>query len=817
MNRRIFLKTGLAAGATASLQRVLFLPEAAAETPATGQLSAQMIWCKEQTRIPALRQGKALGIASSGPGNPLIEDADQHAVFIREFDLDSVPAHASIRIFAYTRYRLHVNGAYMGRGPGRFQNQRPEYDTREIGMELRPGKNTVALLVHCDAPTGRIMRHAPGFAAMLTLGEGEGAARIASDSSWRARPEFSFGPREEAWASIQEHIDARRGSDWSNPGFSAAQWPAAIPVGGPDFFPVWPRTTPLQMEKRRAWSAANSSLPFSLEPSKDLVLDLPEIVQAYHDLEFDAEEGSEIETTYLLPEGESSGTSSYIARAGVQTWMGGDTFAFKQLSLRLKSGRAVMRRAEAVEMRYPFERAGSFECNDDSLNRIWLICARSLELLSEDSYVDCADRERVEWTDDSPPAFDCTRTMMRGPDDGDKTYWGDNRLLAGLLRRIALTQQADGQMKAHSCSERWDIHAIMEDRSCDWVSQLREYFESSSDLALVRELWPALNRLLRWFLSRQTPRGLVLAREWEVWDNPLRYQVCEGAGLNALFYRALRDAAWLGVQIGETTQADIYASSANKLRDDFNRELWNSREGAYDSALFGPGSRTAEQLNGKVFPGPIVNGRFHPVVQAELLALYAGIVPQERLDSVRRYVLGHVSEVTGIMSHYYLFDALYKMQKPEMDADVLSRIRTGWKAQMESPWQTTWEDLQGGSKAHIYGIVPGAFLTAYVLGARREGPVSARSIVIEPRCGGLRRAQGIAVTEFGPVTVDWKILEDESFELNWDCPTECHTVVRLYHRGRSASVTLDGAIHTAQRAGDFLELSVTPGKHTLRM
>jgi hypothetical protein len=92
----MFLKTGLAVGATASLQRVLFLPDAAAETPATGQLSAQMIWCDEQTRIPALRLGNAVGIASSGPGNPLTEDADQHAVFIREFDLDSVPAHASI-------------------------------------------------------------------------------------------------------------------------------------------------------------------------------------------------------------------------------------------------------------------------------------------------------------------------------------------------------------------------------------------------------------------------------------------------------------------------------------------------------------------------------------------------------------------------------------------------------------------------------------------------------------------------------------------------------------------------------------------------
>jgi len=55
----------------------------------------------------------------------------------------------------------------------------------------------------------------------------------------------------------------------------------------------------------------------------------------------------------------------------------------------------------------------------------------------------------------------------------------------------------------------------MEDRSCDWVIQLRQYVESSGDVALVNELWPALTRLMEWFMSRRSARGLVLAREWE--------------------------------------------------------------------------------------------------------------------------------------------------------------------------------------------------------------------------------------------------------------------------------------------------------------
>ena len=218
-----------------------------------------------------------------------------------------------------------------------------------------------------------------------------------------------------------------------------------------------------------------------------------------------------------------------------------------------------------------------------------------------------------------------TRVTMRGPDEGGREFWGDNRLLKGLLRRIAATQQSDGQMKAHSCSERWDIHAIMEDRSCDWVVQLREYFESSGDGTLVRELWPALMRLMGWFLERRTARGLVLARDWEVWDNPLRYQVCEGAGLNALVYRALSNAAWLGRQIGEEGAAGLLEAEAGKLRATFNALLWSSAEGSYFGGLFGPGSKTAERLDGKMFAGPFVDGHYQPTAQAARLRCMRGL------------------------------------------------------------------------------------------------------------------------------------------------------------------------------------------------
>jgi len=839
--RRNFLKSTLAAGVTLSCPSATFLANAEAGSDAGSEaspddLNAHLIWSRESVPVPVLREGHAVDIASSGNGNLPAPVADLHSIFVKDFHLDALPDSARIRLFAYTRYRLYINGKYLGRGPSRFQNQRPEYDTRNILAALHTGANRIAVLVHRDAPTGRIMRHSPGFAAVLELSQSGKTRVIPTDPTWLSAPDPSFGPRNEAWASIEEHLDLRKGPDLpavSDPAFPIANWARSIPVSGPDFFPIWPRTTPLQIDQLATLNVRDFNTPLQL--NHPIYLPLAQITQGYSLIEFDAEPGSVLELRYLLSpfgeEGESTGKCTCITRAGRQIWMGGDTFASFRVACELKSGSATIKRMDFFDVRYPFALGASLNIYDSVLSKLFKICANSLMLFSEDSYVDCADRERVEWTDDSPPAFDLTRVAFRGmhaiDDEGNRDpHFADNRLLKALLRRIALTQQPDGQLKAHSCSERFDIHAIMEDRSCDWVILLREYYESCLDTeqaaSFVRELWPTLTRLMQWFLDRRTSRGLVQAREWEVWDNPLRYQVCEGAGLNAFVYRALIDAAYLGQIIGKTTDARTFATAAESLKSAFNTQLWNTKELAYDGALFGPTSKRAEQLNGILFPGPITgswtDGRYHPTAQAALFALYCNIVPPERLAPLRTWLLAHLDEVKGPMSHYYLFRALYELNDPHYDAQVLYRMRIGWKAQVDAPWQTTWEDLgdSGGSKAHIYGITPGSFLITHLLGVRRTGHVSDRHILVEPRTGDLINASGNAITEFGSVPIDWNKRPQGYFELTVELPPGTHGTLRLYRSGEDSRMRIDTQMVDAQVNGVFVETPLAPGIHRIQ-
>ena len=82
------------------------------------KLSQSFVWVKDRT----------------------VSNVTLHAGFRRTFELSLAPTQARVSLFAYTRYQLFVNGEYVGRGPNRFENRRPEYDTWDITSRLRRGQ-----------------------------------------------------------------------------------------------------------------------------------------------------------------------------------------------------------------------------------------------------------------------------------------------------------------------------------------------------------------------------------------------------------------------------------------------------------------------------------------------------------------------------------------------------------------------------------------------------------------------------------------------------------------------------------------------------
>ena len=769
-----------------------------------------MLICIVGSKVMAVdRIGSDLSSAMVWTGKPIVDNAPGNmVVFRKQFEVATLPQQTTLHVFADVRYLLWVNGNYAERGPARFEPTAPEYDSIDIAKLLRPGSNVICILVTAQISNGKTRWHEPGLAAEL-VGKSGGKSKTIfnTDATWKWSDQTRYRQARTDWANIYDVVDARvEDGDWTQPDYDDSKWAAVQPVKDPVWGTLTARRIPLLRETvvTPEWQAG-LQWPVTLKTNEQITFKFPRLVLAYTEIEMDADAGSVLEFT-------DSPSIKYICRAGMQTYITSDTHSIFDGGFKVKFGRVTLKSVKFVERLYPFERIGSFKSNDPLLDKLWTTCVRGLEITSEDAYVDCTDRERVEWMDCDPPAFDVTRVTMAGPTPNGGKVFADPRLLGEMLRRTAYTLQPDGWVKAHTCSDRFDLHAKMEDRACDWVEGARRYYESCGRLDVIREIWPAMVSQMNYSLDRRTPRGLVCAREWVVWGNPVGYQTCEGTALNAFICRALGDAAFLGNLIGEKKQAKEFADAAENLAGAINTVLWNETAGTYYAGYYD--LATAQKApDYRPLKLKVESNLIEPSRHAALFALDQELVPADRRERVTRYLMANVPKDNPIMQYYYLFKQQYALDNPKQDLDVLNTQRTQWKDMAESPYEATFEGLHAwGSKAHCYGMFPAYFLSSYVLGVRLDRPVQNKTLLIEPRLGNLTEVAGTVVTEFGPVPVSWKQTSDH-WGFSVTVPAGIKTRLRLPVGIGKFVATLDGKDVSSPHAGRWLEILLTGGTH----
>jgi hypothetical protein len=562
---------------------------------------------------------------------------------------------------------------------------------------------------------------------------------------------------------------------------------------------------------------------------QSVVLDLGQMTMAYPTIELEADAGSVLQLQYALrfQNGRPAETygvgTTYTARAGRQSFVAADQWCARYVTVSCLSGRIKLLRLKMTERRYPFERLGRFECSDPLLTRLWDMAVKTIECTSDDAYGSDA-RERNEWVQDSAKAsFNTTRVAEAGPDGPGGKMYSDPRLLRNTLRHAALSQRADGNLLGTFPTDRGpeDCHYIIEDYSLQWVEALRTYYEATGDKNFVREQWPVLVKQMDWFLQRRMPRGLLLAREYNSFDNPLAYITCEGATLNAFFYQALRDAESLALALGEKQTAAGYQQAAADLFAAFNRELWDAPAQAYSA-------------------GFLENSRLGPTVHAQLMALHCDLVLPERRAVVQKWFLANYKNPSGFhcgsnpdsarmiaakaglgmpIMYYWAFAELYRMDSAAMDLEALNEMRRRWKhmVELQQDAGTLSESFvdehgQGASEScHNYGAVPAYFLSSYVLGVRCDGPVWEKQLIIEPHLADLTEAQGVVVTEFGPVSVAWR-REGRTLRFVLEVPSGVKATLRI-PEGDAAALNCSSAATQSKQTGRYVTTILESGKH----
>jgi len=743
------------------------------------------------------------------------EPRDTHNSYVlarKTFKLSGQPAEAVIKTSASHRYKLYVNGEYVGQGPVRGGHGCVYYDDYDIAHLLRKGDNVIALIAH-HQETG-----APGFICKAEIVDGEDLHAFGTDETWLVRKAEDRSPEGVALGEgigFQEVCEAAKlTTKWNEVKLNARGWTEAVVVEESSSVELLPRDVPFLTEQivlpkavlgefsspgrpidtpMRDLAAIISGSPLStlsagsvkgtqtlLEDSGEahirtargdtgvvLLLDFGREVRGNIEVGIAGSGSGIIDLAYgeTLDDGRvkpTRGGLDYVDRIklhkGALQWSSFEPRAFRyiQLEFRRCSRTVALDYVRVNELVYPAEQSAGFECSDRTLNQIWDAAVTTTRLCMEDVFL-CSPRHprTQEWTD--------ARILARAA----FYVCDDTSLIAQGLRQLARGQRRDGSMPGVYPTRDDSASA---DTPLLWVFSILDYYAFTDDLDLVRELYGNVRDLIKWYRRFAGPEGMLGDVPGDLFieetDLDPRGEVTT---LNCLYYQALRVAAVMASITGRDDEAEGLMDEARVLKSAINKYLYSTPRGLYAQ------SRTEN--------GPVE--RFSK--QANILAALFDIPDQyQRATIYRQAISGSLADISTTCLASLLLEALYAGERHD---EALEMMRSRWQAMLNAGASTFWEAFSGdGALCRGWSVGPARDLLAEYVGIKPA--LGSSRYTVEPHIADLRWARGSMRTPKGDLVVDWRI-ERGVFSLKISVPDGL-TVDAYPPTPAQAAITVDG-------------------------
>ncbi len=728
------------------------------------------------------------------------------------FELSRLPEKPILHIGAESYYILYVNGIETGRGPARGTHRCNYFDSYDLSTLLRPGANSIAVLVQCMNYDTFIAAPArPGLIAEL-----KGLAASGSDWEINAARDWRRDTQSYSWqAGHSEWHDLRlEPANWTTGGV-AATWSAALEIPDSDGIytkKMLPRAIPALAEKMiypvdipsisQVPAAADldaieiftlmNQEPHSASPEKrvtgltslltgheaaariepdsehsgiSLILDFGAEIAGRFELEVTAPEGCVIDICHnesvkddrlamkhIMEQYHFA--DRYITRSGRQI-VGNSVhergFKMVQLVFRNFSSPVTIHRVKAIAVRYPFVRRGTFNCDDLQLNRIWDVCVETLECCTTDVFTDCPWRERAFWVNDLI-VENITSLQAFGASAVHRRAF-----------RLAFSEAREGGILPGVCPCPKDAdNLVLVPTNLLIVLMLRDYFMYTDDRELLKELMSRVILILETFHTWEDEHGLILPPEkyWNFfhWSFELNEISLNGkltSLLNCLYVTAMKTVVELAGITGESLDRGQYEARIQKTAGNLVPCFFKADE-----------KRLADWVD--------QHGRSaHSSQLAHAFALLSGeFSPANRIDFAAA-----LSDVQLLMPEMYLhFFIFHAMRLCGKNAEALARIRKYWGGMVKTGHPTLWEanihqhgkDAFGGdgSLCHGFAASPIDFLQTVVLGVEPLTPGFA-TFAVAPESLDIGFAEGRIPTPHGNIFIRWTRKEDHlDVELN---------------------------------------------------
>ncbi len=445
----------------------------------------------------------------------------------------------------------------------------------------------------------------------------------------------------------------------------------------------------------------------------------------------------------------------YICKPGEQEFQTFDKRAFRYLEIQIRGVRQPLQIGpiSLAFSTYPVEACGSFKCSDQRLNQIWEIGKYTVQLNMEDGYTDCPWRERGQWWGDVRIEALCNYYAF-----------GDLQLIRRALQLQAQSQNEEGIIWAVYPTD-WQ-GAKLPTFTLIWILTLWDYYLFSGDAALVKQLFPHVQKALQFFEKYLDEHRLLNeVPYWNFVDWAKVETRGESTALNCLYYRGLICAALLAETMGDHANVTQYNTIAEKVKQAINTRLWSAERHVYHDA----------RINGELVD-PISQ-------QANSLAIAFEVAPKERWAKILDYIHEPAENIIQAGSPYFSFYVLAAMYKAGRHEQALQYIRQRWGEMLDwgaTTWWEMWQPL--ASFCHGWSAAPTHDLPAEFLGVKPVAP-GWNEIEIKLRFTDLAWAKGRVPTPRGEVKVEWRInakspklglrIAKSPFEMTIEIPSAC--------------------------------------------
>jgi alpha-L-rhamnosidase len=723
----------------------------------------------------------------------------------KEFNVDKKVLRATVSFSGLGWSELYLNGGKVGDrvlSPAFAQyDRRVFYVTGDVTKELQRGKNALGVVLgngryYADRSkiyTGTLDFGWPKLLLQLRLEYADGSVSdVVSDESWKLA---TNGPIVANNDFDGEDYDARlafRG--WSEPGFYDQYWQPAQLVEAP------PGVLAAEMIEPQRVTQTLKPVSLTAPETGVYVFDLGQNVAGWCRLHVTGRAGAKVALRFaenLKRDGTldlanlrgALVTDTYTLKGekGGETWEPRFTWhGFRYVEMTGYPGEPTLDTIEARVVNDDLATAGTFECSNPLLNRIYRAMVWGVRGNYHSVPTDCPQRdERQGWLGD------------RSEESHGETYLFDNsRLYAKWVQDMADAQRTNGSVP-DVAPAYWPIYSD----NVTWPSSgilipemLRRQY---ADTQTIAGHYASAKRWMDHMAGFVT-NGLIAKDAYGDWCAPPEdptlihsrdpQRATDKTLLaTAYFYNDLRLMEHFAQRLGKTEDARRFHDQSEKMKAAFNQKFLNRKLGRYDN-----GTPTSSVL-------PLALGLVPDDLRARVF--------QQLVDRIEKQDHGHIG--TGVIGGQYLMRVLSDHGRPDLVYTMAAQTNyPGWGYMLEHGATTIWELWNGdtadsamNSGNHVMLIGDFATWLYEDLAGIRSDPEQPgfKHILMRPQpVGDLKYAKATHRSPYGLIGSDWKY---DGLTFDWRIEIPANTTATVCVPAKSLERVLEGGMYAKNAAG----------------